>query len=85
MREYGKEWMAEHLGRETAEYWCGVQREAMILASRPDPYKVRAAKRRIEAEIYRTLSMEDQRNVATDFEVRNFFSSMGGYDDTQSR
>lgn len=85
MKEYSKEWMAEHLGCETAEYWCRVQREAMMLASRIDPYKVRAVGRSIEAEVYRSMKPGTTRRVATDDEVRNFFSSMGGYDDTQSR
>jgi hypothetical protein len=84
MREYTKEWLAKHLGEATAEYWCRVQQEAMILASRPDPAKMRAEKRRIEAEIYRD-TQPNARRVATDDEVRNFFSSMGGYDDTQHR
>ena len=84
MREYTREQRVKHLGAGTVAYWERVEAEAKLLASREDPKRVMAEKRRVDAYIYKSAHVEEGKRLATDDEVQRFFSRMGGYDDTPS-
>lgn len=85
MKEYTHKQRIEHLGVSTVAYWERVEAEARMLACRQDPKRVRAEKRSVDAYVYKSSThVEEDKRLATDDEVRRFFSHMGGYDDTPS-